>query len=220
MRLRTEKLGSLDAGFGIDGLAFAATRAEPAQPIQQALAGGAQHSLSVSELIDRLANRIGPERVSILWARDSHIPERAEVRLSALAAGKAGGDGSRHARAGPQRPPLLLACPEPIEVMAEVPEGAPLRFTWRRLTVRVTRAEGPERIAPEWWRGIGRGRPPADPEASETDEGVCGKLPPDRPRDYYRVEAEGGGGYWVFRHGLYGGVESSAPRWFLHGLYG
>jgi protein ImuB len=51
-----------------------------------------------------------------------------------------------------RRPPLLLARPEPIGVVAEVPEGPPLRFTWRRREHRVVRAEGPERIAPEWWR--------------------------------------------------------------------
>ena len=108
--------------------------------------------------------------------------------------------------------------------MAEVPEGAPLRFTWRRLTVRVVRAEGPERIAPEWWRDIGHVRSPPDGpklDAGEDGTGSPPDHPPgDRPRDYYRIEAEGGGAYWVFRHGLYGDGAAVTPRWFLHGLYG
>ena len=33
-----------------------------------------------------------------------------------------------------------------------MPEGPPLHFRWRRALHRVARAEGPERIAPEWWR--------------------------------------------------------------------
>jgi protein ImuB len=80
-----------------------------------------------------------------------------------------------------------------------VPEGPPARFTWRRVERRVSRAQGPQRIAPEWWREIGA-------EQSRT-------------RDYYRIEDEAGAGYWVFREGFYGG-EEEPPRWFLHGLYG
>jgi protein ImuB len=101
------------------------------------------------------------------------------------------------------RPSFLLSAPEPIAVIAEVPEGPPARFTWRRVERRVARAQGPERIAPEWWREIGRG--------TDTKMG--------RTRDYYRLEDEGGTGYWVFREGLYGRDEEQ-PAWFLHGLFG
>jgi protein ImuB len=218
-RLMREKLAALDAGFGIDAMAFEALRVEAAPPVQAALAGGASRGDTVTMLIDRLANRLGPERVTCLAPRASHIPERAQMHVGAFSARQEGRE-VPPARGGPPRPPLLLARPEPIEVLAEVPEGAPLRFTWRRLGVRVVRAEGPERIAPEWWREIGRGRSPPSPEASVATEGGDG-APPGRPRDYYRIEAEGGGGYWVFRHGLYGEEEDGgAPRWFLHGLYG
>jgi protein ImuB len=106
-------------------------------------------------------------------------------------------------RCGASRPAFLLASPEPIDVIAEVPEGPPARFTWRRVERRIARAEGPERIAPEWWREIG--------QRTDTKMG--------RTRDYYRIEDEGGAGYWVFREGLYG-REEEAPSWFLHGLFG
>ncbi len=56
--------------------------------------------------------------------------------------------------------------------------------------------EGPERIAPEWWR-----------EAS------------GEARDYYRVEDAEGRRFWLFRVGEYG-VEGAPPRWFLHGAFG
>ena len=60
---------------------------------------------------------------------------------------------------------------------------------------QVARAEGPERIAPEWWR-----------DGSEAPI-----------RDYYRVEDSEGHRFWVFREGLYGSGER--PRWFVHGLF-
>ena len=45
----------------------------------------------------------------------------------------------------------MLPVPEKIEVIAEIPDGPPNRFTWRRITRDILRAEGPERITPEWW---------------------------------------------------------------------
>ena len=62
---------------------------------------------------------------------------------------------------------------------------------------RIARAEGPERISPEWWRG-------SDAEGALT-------------RDYYRVESVRGLRFWVFREGAYGA--GRLPRWFLHGLF-
>jgi protein ImuB len=95
----------------------------------------------------------------------------------------------------PRRPLPLFARPHPIEILAEVPDGPPLRFRWRRVLHQVVCAEGPERIAPEWW------------------------LDQDGPtRDYYRVEDEAGRRFWLFRAGLYGG-ERIEPRWYLHGLF-
>lgn len=101
------------------------------------------------------------------------------------------------AEAPPDRPLRLFARPEPVEVMAEVPEGPPLRFRWRRVVHEVARVEGPERIAPEWWRG---------------EEG-------ERTRDYFRVEDADGRRYWLFREGLYE-REPGRPVWYVHGLFG
>ena len=87
--------------------------------------------------------------------------------------------------------------------MAEVPDGPPLLFTWRRVRRRVARAAGPERIEPEWWAAAG-GR----------DEAV---------RDYYRIEDADGRRYWLYRAGLYGDTAAgsgNSPRWYVHGLYG
>jgi protein ImuB len=97
----------------------------------------------------------------------------------------------------PDRPLRLFAHPEPVEVMAEVPDGPPLRFRWRRVMLEVARAEGPERIAPEWWRSEDDGR---------------------ATRDYFRVEDSAGRRYWLFREGLYG-QERTHPLWYMHGLF-
>jgi protein ImuB len=99
--------------------------------------------------------------------------------------------------APPDRPLRLFARPEQVEVIAEVPEGPPLRFRWRRVTHHVARAEGPERIAPEWWREVDQGR---------------------ATRDYFRVEDAEGRRFWLFREGLYG-RETANPVWYMHGLF-
>ena len=105
--------------------------------------------------------------------------------------------------ATPPRPFRLFDRPEPVEVMAEVPDGPPLLFTWRRARHRVMRAAGPERIEPEWWACAG-----------ERDEAV---------RDYYRIKDADGRRSWLYRAGLYGEAgdgNEGAPRWYMHGLYG
>jgi protein ImuB len=97
----------------------------------------------------------------------------------------------------PDRPIRLFSSPEPIEaIAAEVPEGAPASFRWRRVFHRVAASEGPERIAPEWWRADG-------------SEGT---------RDYFRVEDEEGRRFWLYRQGLYGELPQG-PRWFMHGIF-
>lgn len=101
---------------------------------------------------------------------------------------------------GPDRPLRLFEVPEPVEAVAEVPDGAPSHFQWRRRRHEVVRAEGPERIAAEWWR-----QGPA--------------VQPAPTRDYFRVETTEGQRFWLFRSGLYG-REEDTPRWFLHGLFG
>ncbi len=228
VRLLGEKLGTLDAGFGIDVMTLAAIEVEPLSARQVALptqALAAQMSAAGPEaaaLIDRLSNRLGADSVIRLLPADSHCPERAERRVAALTvsslaqASPTQSACDRHATCPPgllsraQRPQFLLPRPEPIAVLAEVPEGPPLRFTWRRLTRRVVRAEGPERIEPEWWRAIGQS---ADALRRTFGHG--------RPRDYYAIEDANGARYWVFRAGRYGrDGDDGPPVWFLHGVFG
>ena len=193
LRLVEDKIETLDLGFGVDLMALTALVTEPLCPAQTALTE-ANGKTAPETLIDRLVNRLGAPAVRRLVPKASHIPELAQGLRSAFT-GPSLWPESMPCK--PPRPPLLFDSPEPLSVLAEIPEGPPARFTWRRLTRRVARAEGPDRIAPEWWRPTG-----------------------PRPRDYYRIEDEDGHRYWVFREGLYQESEHGVPSWYLHGVFG
>ncbi|MEP9352204.1 DNA polymerase Y family protein [Xanthobacter sp. KR7-65] len=199
----------LDPGFGYDVIRLSVTAAEPLDATQPGL-GTDPAAAGLDQLVDILSARLGPRRVSCLAAQDSHLPERAALRLPAqkgwrgshalaLDAGP-GWDAPAPEGAPLGRPLALFPRPEPVETLAEVPDGPPLRFRWRRVLHEVARAEGPERIAPEWW--------------SAPDAGLSGAL----TRDYFRVEDLEGRRFWLYREGTYG-RETAAPRWFLHGLF-
>jgi len=192
---------ALDPGFGFDMARLSVLVAEPAPPEQMGI-GSDEETAELCRLIDRLSARLGARRVRRLAAQDSHIPELAEAALPAQAAsGETGWDAFRRYREQvdlPPRPLRLLARPEPIEAVAEVPDGPPLRFRWRRALHEVIAAEGPERIEGAWWSEHGG---PA--------------------RDYFRVEDKGGLRFWLFRAGLYRDLaqDAAAPAWFLHGTF-
>jgi protein ImuB len=198
---REAGLGRLELGFGLDALMLTADTVEPMVARQGVLESEAeaQQAESLAALIDRLTARLGEDRVLTPEPVDSWVPERAERWRPALGqplVAPGGTDG--------RRPILLLDPPELVEAIAELPDGAPARFTWRRLSRRVTRADGPERLSPEWWRPRPDGRQV-------------------RTRDYYRVEDDAGGRYWLFREGLYGreysgAPEERAPSWWMHGV--
>ncbi len=202
--LFSERLSGLrcewEAGEGFDMIRLSVLSAEPLSAAQIDLAGRARNDADLRQLVDRLSARLGPSRVTRFVAVDTHIPESA-VSASPLSAPAAAAPGwmlpQAHAETPPDRPVRLFSRPEPVDVLAEVPEGPPLRFRWRRALYDVARAEGPERIAPEWWR--------LEDAASET-------------RDYYRVEDTVGRRFWLFREGLYG-RESRSPAWYMHGLF-
>ncbi len=177
----------------------------------------------LDDLIDRLGARFGLARVVRLVSQETHIPEHAAVPVAAAVGrpGKAAatlfrpddlassGRPSRRGSAAtppvkteppmltpptlPQRPIRLLQRPEPVEAIAGVPDGPPVRFVWRRVEHHVAAIEGPERIGAEWWKAVAP------------------------TRDYFRAEDTAGQRFWLYREGLYG--EAQVPRWFMHGLF-
>ncbi|WP_235519228.1 MULTISPECIES: DNA polymerase Y family protein [unclassified Caulobacter] len=198
-RLIVPKLDKVDPGFGIEVVTVHAGGVEALAAAQERLDSEAGNDLdeTLAPLIDRLVNRLGENRVWRADPYESHVPERSVVRVAPL-------DPLAAARWDPDRPrPVrLFKRPEAITALAKVPDDPPVQFTWRGRSHRVRRAEGPERIGQEWWR-------------AGTGEGETG---PDKIRDYYRVEDEAGGRFWIYRQGLFDGDET--PKWWIHGLFG
>jgi protein ImuB len=194
---RLESLADpLDPGFGFDLIRLTVVATESLMATQTAF-GGEDREAEASALIDRLGARYGPASVLSFAPRDTHIPERAARNMPiATSTGKSLVWHPIIAGEPPLRPLYLFDPPQPIETLAEVPDGPPLRFRWRRVLHNVARAEGPERVSPEWWRG---GRDALT-------------------RDYFRIEDFLGRRFWVFRHGLYE-YDTANPRWFIHGLF-
>lgn len=189
-----------DAGYGIEAMSLAALAVDTLAPAQGALTGEERKARDIEALIDRLGNRLGQKRVRRLAPRASHVPERAVAFSPALGERPAPNDWRVDAwqrlDGTVGRPLRMLASAEPIEVTAEVPEGPPRRFRWRKVLYEVARTEGPERIGPEWWRRDG-----------------------GRTRDYYRVEDVDGRRFWLYRDGLYD-RDDEMPRWYMHGMFG
>ena len=192
-RLFAARLDDVDAGFGIEMVQLRASWSEPLSLSQTDLDAAAEdHGTSLAACIDRLTVRLGPRAVTRPVARASHIPERAQGWQPPLAPVPA----SQHPLAFHTRPLKLLDRAEQIAVLHAAPDGVPQRFRWRGEVREVARVEGPERIAPEWWR-----------ERSTT-----------RLRDYYRIEDETGRRYWIYRQGIAGDGRGGVPEWFLQGL--
>ena len=184
----------LDPGFGFDALRLAVPVAEPMGEVQRDLGGGGAEGVALATLLDGFAVRLGADAVIRFVAGNSHSPEREGRSVPVAAPVDVKPWPEPEPDAPPTRPLSLFVPPQPIETLAEVPDGPPLRFRWRRVLHEIARAEGPERIAPEWWT-----------TGSEM-----------QARDYYRVEDGEGRRFWVFREGMYG---VGHPRWFMHGLF-
>ena len=194
MRLFAKRLDDVEAGFGIETVQLRASWSEPLALSQADLDAAAEgHGTSLAACIDRLTVRLGPKAVSRPVLRASHLPERAQGWQPPLESPPP----SQGLLAFHARPLKLLDRPEPIAVLYASPDGLPQRFRWRGTVREVARVEGPERIAPEWWR-----------ERSTT-----------RLRDYYRIEDAAGGRYWIYRRGIAGDGRGGVPEWFLQGLY-
>lgn len=222
MRLFHERIEALadpiDPGFGFDLMRLNVPLSEPLLGAQLRLEGGSVAEAEVMALVERLSTRLGRGRVRRFAPRDTHIPEQAEFSLPALDPPPRGAWEPAVLDEPPLRPLHLFDPPQRIEVIgAEVPDGPPARFRWRRAMHDVARYEGPERIAEEWWRRKPR---PYEVARGEDEDATRYHLgdDPDHTRDYYRVEDRRGRRFWIFRHGFYE-AQRPMPGWYLHGLF-
>ncbi|MFM8494387.1 MAG: Y-family DNA polymerase [Planctomycetia bacterium] len=183
----------------IEEIVVEVVAAAPALCRQRTLFSGASESAAaeVGMLFDRLAGRLGAKAVfEPRLVRDAQ-PEHAWVGMPP-AASVSGSSRTAAVSQGPptapaeRRPIWLAPRPVPLDVVAVVPALAdagrpPVRFRCGGEVHDVAAAHGPERIETAWWRG------------------------PIVRRDYYMVETQAGGRFWIFRR-LKDGV------WFLHGV--
>jgi len=175
-------LAEVDAGFGIDQLRLEATQVE-SLPAQQVTHFSIRHKGQLEDLITRIGTRIGLENIQRFLPADSHIPERSFIIAPAAHSDPARGWACSNIR------PLCLFPPEAI---ASSDPHPPSHFRWRRMSLTIGRAIGPERIAPEWWL--------------EDDNWRSGL------RDYWRVETTQGRRLWLY-------YTPQNPGWFVQGEF-
>ncbi len=134
-----------------------------------------RRTLRWGRLVERLAARLGEERVLQPVLRAEYQPELAWEGFPIFSARKRS---PFRATALPDlgpRPTRLYGRPIPVAVMAAHPDGPPYRCFHGGKWFAVVRAWGPERIETGWWRGR------------------------TTARDYYRTEWEDGSHLWLYR---------------------
>jgi protein ImuB len=157
------------------------------------LVDGDRPETSIAALVDRIENRLGPGSVWRAAPVESDVAERSVAAIPAI-----GGGPVASWPVSLPCPVRLLDPPQPVEVIALLPDQRPVALTWRRKRHRVRRADGPERVCGEWWR--------------RSAEVVA-------VRDYFAVEDEEGCRFWLFRRGDGSDPGTGDLRWFLHGLF-
>jgi len=190
----------IDAAFGVDYSWIQAHGLTADIPVT-GLLGTDEDSLNagqVSELVDILAARLGPDKVQRVISRPDWQIADSQAWLPVADVTDKTGDWPMPSLAGlaAPRPVRLLNHPEPVKVVAMMPDQPPALIRWRHHNWTVLRATGPERVGPRWW-----------------DHKSAHSL----SRDYYRVEVETGQRLWLCREGL---VErGDQVSWSIHGVF-
>ena len=199
LRLLSEKMPGVDTGFGIEQVIVYAPWVEHVAFRQARLDRKQDDSsdhIALAQLLDRIAHHLGPKDILFRPAHHaSHLPERAAIRQSPTGPVKP----ARIADAPlPKRPVRLIDPPEPVDVMERGATGAPTKLRWRKMMIDVLRADGPERICPEWWSQLDR------------DNYALSHM----TRDYFRICDQKGRLIWLFRSG-----HAGQDIWSVHGLF-
>jgi protein ImuB len=188
VRLFRLQVSKIEPALGIELFVLEAPRVEEMETVQEQIWAEARGLAdnSLAELLDRIAGKVGADAIQRYLPAEHHWPERSVKAASSLT--------EEPATAWPVqlRPMRLLTVPEPIEVMALVPDNPPKLFIHKGRRHNITKADGPERIGREWWQDSGE------------------------HRDYFAVEDSEGQRYWLFRSGHYDGGDA---HWYLHGYF-
>ncbi|MBS1599501.1 MAG: DNA polymerase Y family protein [Bacteroidetes bacterium] len=174
-KLFEEKLSGIEPALGIELFILEAPKVEDAIPKQERLweRNCNLGNTKFSELIDRIANKIGNDKISRFVPVEHYWPERS-IKAATLQE-----EVTAAWLTDKPRPIQLLSKPERVEVTAPIPDYPPMLFRYNGKLHTIKKADGPERIEREWW----------------LDDG--------EHRDYYIVEDENGHRYWLFRSGHY-----------------
>lgn len=183
------QISKLEPALGIDLFVLEAPEVEEANTLQEKLWAGnpGLQDIALAELLDRLAGKVGAAAIRRYLPAEHYWPERSVKPAASLAETPA-----TAWRTDRPRPLRLLHRPEPVEVMALLPDYPPKIFICKGRQHVIEKADGPERIEREWW------------------------LDKGEHRDYYTVEDSDGNRYWLFRSGHYDGKDA---QWYLHGFF-
>jgi len=175
-RLLAMKIATIEPGLGIELFVLQAPKTETHMATQEKMwsDSGGLEDMRLSELIDRLASRVGTTSIHRYLPDEHYWPERSIKQATTLHEKP-----TTTWRSDKPRPLQLLKRPEPIEVTAPIPDYPPMLFRYRGKIHKIVKADGPERIEQEWW------------------------IQQGQHRDYYRVEDDEGQRYWLFRLGHY-----------------
>ena len=182
-RLFELKISSIEPALGIELFILEATKVEDHVSLQSTLWDHGFRGLNglrglqderISELLDRLSNKIGASSIHRYLPNEHYWPERSVKNALSLDE-----TSTTEWKLDRPRPLQLLARPECIQVTAPVPDYPPMNFQYKGKLHTIKKADGPERIEQEWW------------------------IEPGQHRDYYYVEDEEGCRYWLFRLGHY-----------------
>ena len=177
------KIELIKPRLGIELFTLEAAKVEEVNPEQELLwspEGCGLEDTALAELLDRLANKIGADKIHRYLPQERYWPEQS-FKLAASLNEKP----AALWRKDRPRPSLLLPRPEKIEVTSLLPDNPPMLFIYKGTRHVIRKADDAERIEREWWE----------------DQGLH--------RDYYVVEDEEGRRYWVFRSGHYSDADST-----------
>lgn len=184
------KIDKIRPGLGIEVFVLDAPKVDDVEVPQEEMwtSKPGLDDQSVIRLLDRVAGKIRPQVIHRNLPATRYWPERAVLQARSVTEKPASAW-----RVEKPRPTELLKHPDPIEVMALIPDHPPKFFIYKGVRHQVVKADGPERIEREWW----------------LDQG--------EHRDYYQVEDDQGGRFWLFRSGHYGAAQKY--QWFIHGFF-
>ncbi len=170
------KLDTIEPALGIELFSLDAEKVEDLHSKQENLwqmSGGLDDNC-LAELLDRLAGKIGADKIHRFVPAEHYWPERS-FKATADINEKL----QTYWKLDRPRPLHILVKPDLIEVTAPIPDYPPMLFRYKGKLHKILKADGPERIEQEWW------------------------LQQGLHRDYYNVEDEEGHRYWLFRLGHY-----------------